>query len=450
MDLVGRRVAGGTVAIAMALPILWPGAAPGAGWSPAQTLSPGNGANPQVAVDGRGGALVAWQALRATGEYQDPFEGEGVVFAERRAGGAFGSPRSLAGEPFALRDLEVNDRGDAAVLLARRTQCGSPMFCPDEFRVAVRRAGKPFGTSAKVAGNAVFAGKVAIDERGQVVVVYAAQTGARPFEARIEARVKPPGRGFGRADVITSRKQASSPTVGVDRRGNAIAVWSGPTSARGAHGERLYGPFGSVRPPRGHFGRRRALGRPNGAVNPTVEFDSRGNAILAWLDTYPTPPIVHAVRRPAGRSFRKPQRVGVGSAPKLAFGRGGTAVVHWTRQRAYNRLDPGFVSEAAFAARGGKFGTVADVAPEDADARIGFDRRGNAVAVLGHFHREGQEQRGIEARTRPPGGAFGDPLTLSDPSGMQPQFETGPNGTGVAAWMIGGQDARVQASVLEP
>jgi hypothetical protein len=449
MDLVGRRVAGGTVAIAVALPILWPGAAPGAGWSPAQTLSPGNGANPQVAVDGRGGALVAWPALRATGEYQDPFEGEGVVFAERRAGGPFGSPRSLTGQTFALRDLELNDRGDAAVLLARVTRCGSPI-CPQEFRVAIRRAGKPFGAPAKVAGNIVFGGKVVIDERGQVMVVYVAQTRARPFEARIEARVKPPGRGFGRADVITSRKQASYPTVGVDRRGNAVAAWSAPTSARGAHGERLYGTFASVRPARGRFGRPRALGRPNGAVNPTVEFDSRGNAVLAWLDTYPTPPIVHAVNRPAGRSFRKPQRVGAGGAPKLAFGRGGVAVLHWTRQRAYDRFDPGFVSEAAFAARGGRFGAVTEVAPEDADARIGFDRRGNAVAVLGHFHREGQEQRGIEARTRLPRGAFGDPLTLSEPSGMQPQFEIGPNGTGVAAWMIGGQDPRIQAAVLEP
>ncbi|MCO5315232.1 MAG: hypothetical protein M9938_03595 [Solirubrobacterales bacterium] len=181
------------------------------------------------------------------------------------------------------------------------------------------------------------------------------------------------------------------------------------------------------------------------ATYPQIAFGPDGSATAVWLYQGQG---IQAATRPPGGSFGTPQDlVAVGfnaQTPQVGIGADGTTVAVWSRSNGSN-----YVIEAATRPPGGSFGppeslSAAGQTANQPQVAVGPD--GTTIVIWGRFNGSNNI---IQATVRPPGGNFGTPVDLSavGASADGPQIAILPDGSATAVWGRGmNAAARIQAS----
>jgi hypothetical protein len=286
----------------------------GGSWLASQTVVTPGGEEPQVASDPRGDAVVV-------SPRQVPGHSTGIQAVLRPAGGTFSPAQTISGGENAFHPrIAMNTRGDTLVAWEVDTSRGCPV------RAALRRADGRWSAPRTVSEGHGFCGgthRVAIDERGDAIVVWLAQRGPTMF---VEAATKvangrwTPRHVIARAPVIEDRVQ-----VGMDARGDALALWSEPALVGGRTTI-----WARIRPAGRGWEAARTIPHANGGP-PSLAIDARGDALVAWQDKRR----IEAAARPAGGHWRRAFTVsrheptGAGDDPLAALDERGDGLVAW-------------------------------------------------------------------------------------------------------------------------
>jgi hypothetical protein len=259
-------------------------------------------------------------------------------------------------------------------------------------------------SAVPVAGDRSLLGVAAgADARGRLVVVW--QHDAKRAQM-------PPDGGFGGTESLVRARAigadgrrgpvqqlsirgelTASPAVAVNRRGDAVAVWTQ------AYGGRRYTILAASRRRGGRFGRPQALGRSDrflGAA-PHAALNDRGDAVVVWARAGR----VQLASRRGGRRFGAPQTL-VSQQPVPAgvvvAGDGG-ALAAWTARGIVE------VSERRPGRRFGDARSLNPAGPGAAGTTLALGARGTVAVAW-------QTRGSTVAVVRDPGGTFGPPLTL--------------------------------------
>ena len=191
------------------------------------TLSQSGGASePQVAMDERGNAVVVW-----TG-------GDGslsIHAAFRPRSGAFAPAAELSGPDASGPQVAFDERGNA---IAVWTRFGGGL---GRIETAQRPPGGEFGPvdviSDPVAGASHFGPRIASDDCTAVVWTVDPDVLDPDDASQVQSAFRPAGQGFGAPQRLSAPGMFGfEPGVGVDERGNALAVWTaGPGALTAIH-----------------------------------------------------------------------------------------------------------------------------------------------------------------------------------------------------------------------
>jgi len=172
-------------------------------WSQAVTIARGSSGGPDLAMNASGRALVVWDGQTGT-----------TRVAARSPTGNWTPPATLS---------SPNDQGHNphVALNAAGTAIAVWMGAPpgqaaQTLEAAIRPAGGRFGSARVVAGEVTGISKVALGANDEAVVI--SSDGDLLY-----SNVRPPGSRFGSRQHLGS---GFAPTVGVDARGDAIALWT--------------------------------------------------------------------------------------------------------------------------------------------------------------------------------------------------------------------------------
>ncbi len=218
---------------------------------------------------------------------------------------------------------------------------------------------------------------------------------------------------------------AEAPQVSVDARGDAVAVWR-----RGGVVEAAGRPAGGA----GWEPARKISPAAVDAQAPFVGIDSAGDAVATWRSVaggeefieessrtgpsgpWSTPAVVHELGAEELMPFD----------PDLAVAANGAATIVWSRKH---------VLSASTRPAGGGFGAAEGVTEEDADNSgpgVAIDAGGDATAV---FEFETGGKRVIASSTRPAGGKWSPPATISEAGNVNvPSVAVNARGDAVAVW----------------
>jgi hypothetical protein len=228
---------------------------------------------PKAALDMRGRALVVWTAYSSVSF--------SVESASRATSGGWSHAvtvaRGVSGDP----DLAMNAGGRALVVWDGPTGVT---------RVASR---SPDGnwTSPSTLSSPNDQGhnpRVALNPAGTAVAVWMGAPTGQAAQS-VEAAIRPAGGRFGPARVVVGEVTGLS-KVALAANGEAVVISSDRDVL-----------YSNVRPPDGRFGSRQMLG--TGGFAPTVGVDARGDAIAVWTRSDGTNLFVHVARRITRRSF---------------------------------------------------------------------------------------------------------------------------------------------------
>lgn len=328
----------------------------GASWSTAPPLSnplAGDSSVPAIAVAPNGAAIAVWRELG----------GNGVEYASRPAGGAFGTRQTLEG----------------------------PGISPAESKPAV-----------------------ALNSAGAAV---AAWTYGAFGEEVVKASYREPGKAFSAPVTISpDGENATAPAVAIGAGGKAVVVWA---IAAGTLGENF--AEASVHGATGAFLDGQLLNRAEdtGTILPLkaeVAMDGAGNAIAAFPSQRPggpgfLDPLQWCYMPAASTAFGTPSDLAAtGNSPELAFAADGRATVAWQTNTGVVR------SAEESAGGGGSFGPAKDVSVPAGETAskpdVGVGGSGSATVVF-QAEPPGGGDSSVKVATRPAGGGFTSPITLS-------------------------------------
>ncbi len=316
----------------------------------------------------------------------------------------------------------------------------------------------PVGISAPGVGTE--GSHVAVDPQGEAVAVWTQTKGSEKVD--IEASSRPPG-GSWQAPVRLSpaaprehpwphEGEAQSPYVAINAKGEAVAVWRYDdgsdwlveSSTRPAGG--TWGPFSIIA---GGF-------TPSGGIREAREagiaLDPQGDAVATWTDwdtKYELEGgIAEAAVRPAGGTWQAPVQLcswKAATSPNAAFDAQGDAVASWNAGSFEVSTRPAGgtwqAAEAIFPVQGG-------------EGKLAVDPQGEAVAVWEHETSHGGKPYTavIEGRSRPPGGTWQPPVTISTNTGFAgPVLAIDAQGEAIITWgswtELGGSNTTVQSAV---
>jgi hypothetical protein len=220
---------------------------------------PNQNSGPDLDTDRVGDAIVV-------SPRQAPRHSGGIEVAMRSAGGAFSSPQMISGRENAFEPrVAMNARGDA--LVAWRVDSGRG--CP--VRAAFHRAGGGWSRPTTVSDLHAFCEggnhRVAIDERGDAIVVWFAQRGRPSF---VEEATRDANGRWGTRRLLAKASTVERPEVGMDARGDAIVAWW-----QGFH------EWARVRPTGRRWLAAQLVASPGG-LPASLAVDARGDVLLAW------------------------------------------------------------------------------------------------------------------------------------------------------------------------
>jgi hypothetical protein len=266
---------------------------------------------------------------------------------------------------------------------------------------------RPVAVSSDRRVRAVAAGA---DARGRLVVVWQHDTGRvqRPpdggfggTESSVRARVLAPDGARGRIRTLSITGDLTAGlAVAVNRRGDAVAVWTQ------AYDGRRYTILAASRRRGGRFGRPQSLGRSDRFVGaaPHVALNDRGDAVVEWARAR----AVQLASRRGGGRFGRPQTLSSRrSVPAgVVIAADGSAVAAWTAGGAVHLTER---------RPGQRFGRSRQLNAAGAGAA------GTTLAqgVDGTFAVAWRTADSTVAAVREPGGSLGPPQTLAtfEPSG---------------------------------
>ncbi|UUY06066.1 hypothetical protein LRS13_11290 [Svornostia abyssi] len=237
-------------------------------------------------------------------------------------------------------------------------------------------------------------------------------------------------------------QNAEAPQVAVDADGDAVAVWRRSDGTN----ERVQA---ATRTPGGAWTTPITLSAAGqDAYDPQVAVRPNGDAVAVWRRSDGANQRVQAATRPAGGAWTTPGTLSDAGndayEPALAVGANGDATTVWGRHDGANAR-----VQAATRPAGGAWTSPDTVSTAGQDAypgQVGVDASGNATAVW--YRSDGANMR-VQAATRPAGGAWAAPDTLSA-SGQgadYPHVAVGANGDATAVWRrFDGSNQRVQAA----
>ncbi|HEY1284501.1 MAG TPA: PKD domain-containing protein [Solirubrobacterales bacterium] len=172
------------------------------------------------------------------------------------------------------------------------------------------------------------------------------------------------------------------------------------------------------------------------ANNVDVAMDDAGDVVAVWeRDGFPSHPVQASVKT-AGSAFSAPvDLAGAGSAPDVAITPGGEAIVVYTQ--LINGIN---MIRVRLRPPGGSFSAPIDVAAlagggASIDPEVAVN--GAGAAVVGWRDKGEPEKFVIQAATRPAGGSFSEPTTISDTSesaGGRPSVAVDSAGEATIAW----------------
>ena len=219
---------------------------------------------------------------------------------------------------------------------------------------------------------------------------------------------------------------ADKPSVAVDSQGDVTAVW---LDSDGVHASVL----AAARPAGGAWPAPVELsGTGLTAEEPSVAVDPRGDATAVWVRHDATHEIVQAAVRPAGGMWHSPVDVTTAQDledPEVAVDSRGDAIVVWDVDNVTN------VVQAAVRPTGGAWQAPIDLSPTAdgaVDPQVAFDAHGNATAV---WQLRAGSSDVVQAATRPTGGTWQAPVDVSAPGqDADPNLAIDPAGDAIAAW----------------
>ncbi|MDQ3991791.1 MAG: hypothetical protein M3245_05725 [Actinomycetota bacterium] len=356
-----------TVVIALVASILGVLPAPDAGAAPPETLSPAgqNAADPQVAVDADGDAVIVWQRFDGT---------NWRIQARRRSKtGALSAVQTLSAAGQSANDpqVAVDQDGDAVIVWEG--------FDGTNSRIQARRRSAAGALSPvrtlSAAGQNAFDPQVAVDADGDAVIVWEGFDGTN---YRIRARRRSAAGALSPVQTLSAAgRSAFSPQVAVGQDGHALVVWERSDGTNWQIQARRRSAAGALSPvqtlsPAGHD-----------AHVPQVAVDPDGHGVIAWELRAGTNWRIQARRRSAEGALSPVQTLspaGQGAAdPQVAVDADGDAVIVWERFDLTNdRI------QARRRSAGGALSPVQTLsaAGESAEApQVAVDQEGQAVVV---------------------------------------------------------------------
>jgi hypothetical protein len=284
---------------------------------------------PVVALDARGGALAVWAVYLGTGGYR-------IEAAARAPRGSWGR-RRIVSTSIRAPALAMNQGGDAVVVwlqscatVASAVQCAGGRPANAVVRVSTRSARGVWSPALTLSalGQDASVPQVAVNASGTTIVLwetFAPRQGAPPARGLEFAIGSTAGR-FGRPRPLFTGFPDGPADLAVAPTGEAVAVW--------ASFDQIYA---AARRPRGTFATPTVIGSGFG---PGVGLDARGNALAVWTRSADLKLFVHAAMRAAGGTFDAGLDLAPagtdctrhrGCSPELdvAVGANGSAVAIW-------------------------------------------------------------------------------------------------------------------------
>jgi hypothetical protein len=391
----------------------------GGPWGAAQTLSaPGeDSTGPQVVFDERDNALVAWTS------FEGAPSGNGgtarVRASFRPRGGAFGASQVVDEETgdvvFFQPRLAIDE--SATLVWTRNAAVEDTLTVQGAFRPK----GGSFGAAQTVLTGG-FDPDVAVDERGNTVVVATRETG--PLDFHVWSSSKSRTGSFGEPQQL-SAGNGDTPRVATSEDNDAIAVWSEDGVIQEA-----------FRPAGRSFGPSVPLSDPALlAFDPAVAFDEE-DAVIAWAAGDEAGSRIQTVTRAERGSLTAVQTL---SAPGLdAFepqvaGEDGAAIV-WTRDLRVQGAFRGEHRKTFGAAQ-----TLSERGFEAFEPNVAMDDEGNVLTVWTFDSAPDPEVVAprIQFSFRPEEGSFTEPTPISDPARLafEPRIATDEWGNAIAVWV---------------
>jgi hypothetical protein len=415
-------------------------------WSQPVQLSSEAGSRPDVAVNPRGDAVVAWNGAGI----------KGIWFSDRPAGALFSLPRRVADG--SAPHVAVNKDGVEALAWSEGAS---------GVRASIGAVGGGLGSAETVSGPEHPAGTgwspldVAINDRGDVLVTWgepvpSSREGYPPEEQLILAAWRPAGGAFGAPQVLGKYGLAGSIQATLDDAGRGVIAWDSADQAWQPPPDsppvRVYvaeGPLG------GGFATPFAISGPGPNDSADGGFglaaNPRGDVLVAWAvaglsggpDTV-LPRGLHVASRPAGGAFGRDQLIATNAPvqylpltrPAVSIGPLGGAAVS-----AYTPCDVTAITRAPGRAWGPLHETWHDCDSSLAGPTVDLDSAGRAVVAAGGGRGDGRTAPLRSARVS--NGHAEAPLTVSPPrsQNFDPLIALDGVGNGVLVWEgDGGRD----------
>ena len=357
----------------------------------------------------------------------ESYDGSGTTIetASRPPGGSWSTPTQLTapGLDAYNPEIAIGPQGEAIAIWAR-VDGGKPLI-----QVATRAVdgGWSAATNLSAPGQQADRPQVAIDAQGNAIAAWERSDGSHYI---VQAATRPAGGSWSApAGLSAAGQNATNPMLAVNPEGEAITVW-----------ERYSGSHFVVQVATRHAG-----GGWSAATNlsaaakdgtrPQVALDPRGDAVVLWRSGDGSDLVVETASRPPGGSWSAPAELtapGLDAyAPRIAVDAQGNAIAAWERFDGSH-----YIVQAATRPAGGTWSVPASLSAPGHDAgrpAIGVDAVGSAIVA---WSRSDGSHYIVQAAARPPAGTWSAPVDLSGPGedAYAPQLATDLWGDAVAVW----------------
>lgn len=337
---------------------------PGGGWGPAVDISPpGQEARePRVAINAAGEAVAVWNHLHSQST---------VSVASRTPQGTWGPAREISTEGGDPRDFDVaiDPAGNAVVVW---TQYNINESADYRIHAATRSPAGEWSQPVFLSetGNNAWAPKLAVEPSGHVVAAWSHWDDNSDVIVQV-AEMNPGGSWSEPVDISPAGVKSFYVQVAASA-GRTVVVW--------AHDEVVES---ATRDAGGPWQEAVELSWPESA-QPALGIDSKGNALAVWSSGPLAQRTVEAAALPVGGAWTEPilfsdDHVANPANPQVAIDPAGRAMVVWTSWAKEERL-----IKAAAGSVDGALGSPVVISAPDAWAvtpQIATDDAGDAAAV---------------------------------------------------------------------
>ncbi len=348
-----------------------------------------NASRPQVAMDGKGNAIIVWQQSDGSSKSQ--------IFKSEYRGGVWTHPGGLSdnispdGQNAYNPQAAMDDKGNAIIVWRQGDGSKNQIF-KSEYRGGVWT--HPGGLSDNISpdGQEATSPQVAMDDKGNAIIVWQQSDGSKNQIFMSEYRGGVWTHPGGLSDNISPDGQdADNPQVAMDNNGNAIIVWKqyeGSSSNQIFMSEYRNGVW--IHPQ--NISDYISIVHQN-AHDPQVAMDDNGNAIIVWMQNDGANDQIFmseyrrgAWKHPASRSDNISPDKQSAYLPQVAMDNNENAVIVWQQIDGSKRQI--FKSECWGGVWKHPSGLSDNISPDGQEGlgpQVAMDDNGNAIIVWQQF-----------------------------------------------------------------